>query len=442
MTLSSSTPLACIILAAGSGTRMKSARAKVLHNVAGFPMIAHVKRACESLSPQRIVAVLAPDADDVAAVIKPHGSVVQKDRLGTAHAVLAAKDALKDFEGRILVVFGDTPLIRSETLALLAGQKSPLSLMAFETDKPNAYGRVFLNGEDLAEKIIEYKDATPEQRKNRLCNGGVMAFDSKVIWSLLAAIKPHNAQGEYYLTDAVELARAKGLACGCVNVDPEEPLGVNSRVELAEAESLMQRRLRRTAMEEGVTLTDPETVYFSADTRLGRDVTVGPNVVFGVGVTVEEGVEILPFCHLEGVTVKRGACIGPYARLRPGSVVGEEAHIGNFVELKKADVAAGAKINHLSYIGDASIGPKTNVGAGTITCNYDGVHKHRTEIGANVFVGSNSSLVAPVTIGDGATIAAGSTITENVPAEAMAVARERQVNKADWAKRWRDKKRN
>lgn len=441
MTKAVAAPLACIILAAGEGTRMKSSRAKVLHNVAGFPMIAHVKRACEALAPQRIVAVLAPGAEDVAAAVAPHASVIQKERRGTAHAVLAAKDALKDFTGRILVVYGDTPLLHPKTLNVLVGQKAPVSLLAFEAAEAGQYGRVFVNENGLADKIIEYSETTETERKHTLCNAGVMAFDSALLWELLAAIRPHNAKGEFYLTDSVMLARAKSLPCGVVRGEAEEALGINSRADLAVAESAMQKRLRLAAMNEGVTLTDPDTIYFSADTRLSRDVIVGPHVMFGVGVEVEEGAEILPYSHLEGVRVKKGARIGPYARLRPGTVVGEEAHIGNFVELKKVEVGPGAKINHLSYIGDASVGAKTNIGAGTITCNYDGVHKHRTEIGADVFVGSNTALVAPVSVGDRATIAAGSVITENVPPDGMAVARERQVNKPGWAKRWRDKKR-
>jgi bifunctional UDP-N-acetylglucosamine pyrophosphorylase/glucosamine-1-phosphate N-acetyltransferase len=439
-TSSSSQGLACIILAAGEGTRMRSGKAKVLHAVAGFPMIAHVKRACESLSPQKIVAVLAPGAEEVAAAVAPHASVVQKERLGTAHAVLAAKDALKDFKGRILVVYGDTPLLRPETMSALVGQKAPMSLLSFESDKPNQYGRVVINDNSVAEKIVEFADASEAERAIRHCNAGVMAFDSALLWELLDAIKPHNKKNEYYLTDAVGLTRGKNLICGVVTCDEEEALGVNSRTDLSVAEAAFQKRARHYVMELGVTLHDPASVYFSADTKLARDVTVEPHVVFGPGVEVEEGVEIRAFSHLAGVRVKKNAFVGPFARLRPGTQIGEEAHIGNFVELKKAQVDAGAKINHFSYVGDAHVGARSNIGAGTIFCNYDGVHKHQTDVGADVFVGSNSSLVAPVTIGDGATIAAGSVITENVPADAMGVARARQVNKPGWAKRWRSSK--
>lgn len=434
------TPLACIILAAGQGTRMLSEKAKVLHAIAGFPMITHVRRACEALAPQKIVVVIGPDAPDVAEAVAPHQAVIQNERNGTAHAVLQAKEALKDFKGRVLVVYGDTPLLLPETLSALVGQKAPVSVLGFEPDDPAQYGRVFVNDEGLVEAIVEYADATVQQRAQRLCNAGVMAFDSAVLWELLASIKPHNAKSEYYLTDAVALARTRGLACGYAVADAQEVLGVNSRVELAAAEKILQARLRHDAMMQGVTLLDPDTVYFSADTRLGRDVVVGPHVVFGIGVEVDAGVEILPFSHLEGVRVKEGARIGPYARLRPGTVIGASAHIGNFVEIKKAQVEEGAKINHLSYIGDARVGARSNIGAGTITCNYDGIHKHHTAIGADVFVGSDTALVAPVTVGDRAIIAAGSIITESVPADALALARARQENKADWAKRYREKK--
>jgi len=418
---------------------MKSSRAKVLHEIAGFPMITHVRRACEALGPQHIVFVVGPDTPDVGEAVKPHPTAIQKDRLGTAHAVQAAREKLAGFNGRALVVYGDTPLLRPETLSALLGQKAPVSVLAFEPDDPAQYGRVFVNSEGLVERIIEYSDATEDVRAVRLCNAGVMAFDSAVLWELLAAIKPQNAKGEFYLTDAIALARQQGLAVGYVKGDAQEVLGINSRNELAAAEAIMQNRLRQHAMAEGVTLRDPSTVYLSADTKLGRDVVIGPHVVFGIGVEVDEGVEILPFTHLEGVHVKKGARIGPYARLRPGSVIGEGAHIGNFVEIKKSAIDEGAKINHLSYIGDARVGEASNIGAGTITCNYDGVHKHHTDIGAHVFVGSNTALVAPVSVGDGAMVAAGSVITENVPPDALAVAREKQVTKDGWAKRLRDK---
>jgi bifunctional UDP-N-acetylglucosamine pyrophosphorylase/glucosamine-1-phosphate N-acetyltransferase len=432
--------LAVIVLAAGQGARMKSARAKVLHEIAGFSMITHVRRVAEALAPGKIVFVVGPDTPDVAAAVTPHPTTIQKERLGTGHAVLAAREALKGFSGRILVVYGDTPLLRAETLSALLLQKTPVSVLAFEPADPAQYGRVFLNAEGLVERIVESADASAAERAATLCNAGVMAFDSAVLWDLLDAIKPHNAKGEYYLTDAIALACGKGLAVGHVKGDAGEVLGINSRAELAQAEVLMQARLRAAAMEAGATLRDPASVYFSADTRLGRDVVVGQNVVFGVGVEIEDNVEILPFSHLEGVRVRKGARIGPYARLRPGTVIGESAHIGNFVEVKKASIESGAKVNHLSYIGDARVGERTNIGAGTITCNYDGTHKHHTDIGADVFVGSDSALVAPLKIGDGALIAAGSTITDDVPADALAVAREKQVNKPGWSKRMREKR--
>ncbi len=419
---------------------MRSSKPKVLHEVAGFPMITHVRRACEALVPHKIVGVIGPDAPEVGEAIAPHASTVQKERKGTAHAVLAAKDELRGFQGRVLIVYGDTPLLRAETLSALVGQKSPVSVLTFEPENPAQYGRVFLSNEGLVDSIIEYSDANEAQRANRLCNAGVMAFDSKVLWEILAEIKPHNAKGEFYLTDAVAIARARGIACGYVKGDAQEVLGINSRVELATAEHIMQKRLRTALMEQGVTLLNPETVHLCADTRIASDVTIHPFVVFGPAVVVDDGVDILSFSHLEGVRVKKGSRIGPYARLRPGTVVGEGAHIGNFVEIKKSMIENGAKINHLSYVGDARVGARTNIGAGTITCNYDGFHKHHTDIGADVFVGSDTALVAPIKIGDRSTIAAGSTITESVPEDSLAIARTKQMNKDGWAKRFRDKK--
>ncbi len=432
--------LACIILAAGQGTRMRSAMPKVMHLLTGLPMITHVRRALESLGPQQIVAVISPDAKSVADSLAPHAIAYQEKRLGTAHAVLAARDALKNFKGRVLIAYGDTPLIRSETLRALANHAAPVTVLAFNPADPAQYGRVFVNAEGQVERIIEFADASPSERASPLCNAGLMAFNSDVLWELLSGIQPHNAQGEFYLTDAIALAHAQGILCGHIVAKEDEVMGVNSRAELAAAERVMQDRLRAAAMEKGATLRDPSTVYFSTDTELARDVIVGPNVVFGPGVKVEEGAEILPFSHLEGVVVGAGARIGPFARLRPDSKIGAGAHIGNFVEVKKSDVAAGAKINHLSYVGDAKVGARTNIGAGTITANYDGTHKHATEIGADVSIGSDTVLVAPVKVGEGALIAAGSIITDDVPAQAMAIAREKQVNKADWAKRYRDKK--
>ncbi len=419
---------------------MRSTKAKVLHEVAGFPMITHVRRACEALIPYKIVGVIGPDAPEVGEAIAPHASVIQKERKGTAHAVQAAKDELRGFQGRVLVVYGDTPLLRPETLSALVGQAAPVSVLTFEPDDAAQYGRVFLSNEGLVEQIVEYADANAAQRANKLCNAGVMAFDSDALWQILAEIKPQNAKGEFYLTDAVAIARAKGLACGYVKGEAEEVLGINSRVELASAEQIMQKRLRNALMAQGVTLINPDTVHLCADTRIGADVTVYPYVVFGAAVVVDEGVDILSFSHLEGVRVKKGARIGPYARLRPGTVVGETAHIGNFVEIKKANIETGAKINHLTYVGDARVGARTNIGAGTITCNYDGFHKHHTDIGSDVFVGSDTALVAPIKIGDRATIAAGSTITENVPEDSLAIARTKQTVKDGWAKRFRDKK--
>ena len=419
---------------------MRSTKAKVLHEVAGFPMIAHVRHACEALVPYKIVGVIGPDAPEVGEAIAPHASVIQAQRKGTAHAVLAAKDELRGFKGRVLIVYGDTPLLRPETLSALVGQSAPVSVLTFKPEDPAQYGRVFLSNEGLVDSIVEYADANEQQRANNLCNAGVMAFDSDVLWNVLAEIKPHNAKGEFYLTDAIAIARAQGLACAYITGDAEEVLGINSRVELSVAEGIMQKRLRHSLMEQGVTLKNPDTVQLCADTRIAADVTIHPYVVFGPSVVVDEGVELFSFSHLEGVRVKKGARIGPYARLRPGTIIGEGAHIGNFVEVKKSNIESAAKINHLSYVGDTRVGARTNIGAGTITCNYDGFHKHHTDIGADVFVGSDTALVAPVKIGDRANIAAGSTITENVPEDSLAIARNKQINKDGWAKRFRDKK--
>jgi bifunctional UDP-N-acetylglucosamine pyrophosphorylase/glucosamine-1-phosphate N-acetyltransferase len=433
-------PLACIILAAGQGTRMQSDLPKVLHKVAGFPMIAHVRHACQTLNPQKIVTVIAPDMQAVADAVAPHPTVIQKEALGTAHAVLAAREALGDFKGRVIIVYGDTPLLRPETLRAMAMQKTPISVLAFEAQDPKQYGRVVLFSKELVGSIIEYADANEMQRQIRLCNGGVMAFEVPLMWDILGAIRPHNAKGEFYLTDLVTMARGRAMACGAVRGDEDEVMGVNNRIELATAEKLMQHRLRHEVMSQGVTLIDADTVYISADARIARDVTIGPHVVIGPSVDLEEGTTVLPFSHLEGCHVKKGARIGPYARLRPGTVIEENAHIGNFVEIKKTQVGAGAKINHLSYVGDARIGANTNIGAGTITCNYDGFNKHETSIGEGVFIGSNTALVAPVSIGDRAIVAASSTITQNVPEDALALSRQNQTTKEGWAKRYRDKK--
>lgn len=435
-------PLAVIILAAGMGTRMRSALPKVMHPVAGRPMVAHLLDTVSTLNPQRVVVVAGPDMECVRQTVAPHPVVEQTDRLGTAHAVLQAKDALADFTGDVLVLYGDTPLIRRETLDTMRAARHSAAdpavvVLGFEPDDPAQYGRLVLDSDGGLNAIVEWKEAAEAQRAIRLCNSGVMAFDSRTLWSLLAQVKNDNSKGEYYLTDMVALARAAGRTAQVVLGDEAEMLGVNCRRELAQAESIIQTQLRNAAMDNGATLTAPETVFFAWDTVLGRDVVVGPHVVFGPGVTIGDNVEIKGFCHFEGCTVADNAILGPYARLRPDAVVEAGVHIGNFVEIKKSTIRTGAKVNHLTYVGDADIGSNANIGAGTITCNYDGFGKYSTVVGAGAFIGSNSSLVAPVMIGDGAIVGAGSVVTHDVPADALAVARGKQNSINGWAARFR-----
>lgn len=439
-------PLACVVLAAGQGTRMVSDIPKVLHSVANTPMIKHVLNACQGLIPQKIVVVVAPEATKLEKTVAPHRSVIQTVALGTGDAVKAARCELQDFVGDIVVLFGDTPLVTSEALHLLRAKRqetgAAIVVAGFIPKDPGAYGRLILDDRGYLMSIVEYTEATPEQRNLQLCNGGIMLFSSECLWEVLDQVKNDNAKKEYFLTDCISLANAAGDLCAVVEFPEEQLLGVNTRVELAAAEKLMQKRLREQAMLSGVTMLDPDTVYMSADTRLGRDVIIGPYVYMGPDVQIGDRVEIRAFSHLEQVQVDNGALIGPFARLRPGTLVGAGAHIGNFVELKNTEVQAGAKINHLSYIGDAFVGEKANIGAGTITCNYDGFQKSHTHIGAEAFVGSNSALVAPVKIGDGAYVGAGSVITMEVPPNTLAVARSRQANIEDWARRFRANRKN
>ncbi len=437
--------VACVILAAGKGTRMKSDLPKVLHPLAGRSMIGHVLDAVATLAPARVVVVVGPGMEDVTAAVAPVPTVIQTRQRGTADAVRAAMPVLSGFAGDVLVLYGDTPLVTADTLARMVAARRAATdpavvVLGMRPSDPGAYGRLIVTDGTL-DRIVEYLDATPDERAETLCNAGLMAFDGRRLPELLDQIGNANQKQEYYLTDVVEIARSRGYPCSVVEAPVDEVLGVNARTELAEAEHLMQQRLRRAAMNNGATLTDPASVFFSTDTRLGRDVTVGPGVVFAPGVTVGDRVEIRAFCHLEQVRVADGAVIGPFARLRPGTLVGPGAHIGNFVEVKNADIAAGAKVNHLTYIGDAVIGAKANIGAGTITCNYDGFAKHKTEIGAGAFIGSNASLVAPVKIGDGAIVGAGSVVTLDVEADALAVARGRQQAFPGWAARFRKHKR-
>jgi bifunctional UDP-N-acetylglucosamine pyrophosphorylase/glucosamine-1-phosphate N-acetyltransferase len=436
---------AAVILAAGKGTRMKSALPKVMHAIAGQPMIGHVLASLAPLGPSPVVVVVAPGMKNVTLAVAPHGTAIQEQQLGTAHAVIAAREALGADADDLLILYGDTPLITTSTLERLLGRrraadKPAVVVLGMRPAEAAEYGRLVVDGEGRLEAIVEYREATAKQRRIGLCNSGVMAVDGRRIWDLLAAVSNKNTKGEYYLTDVVAIARQQGLACAAIEAPAEELLGINSRAELAAAEAAMQARLRAHAMAEGATLIDPSTVWFSHDTRLGRDVVVGPNVVFGPGVDIGDDVEIRAFCHFDGAHVEKGAVIGPFARLRPGSVIGAGAHIGNFVETKNAKIAAGAKANHLTYLGDATVGEKANVGAGTITCNYDGFGKYETIIGPGAFIGSNSALCAPVTIGAGAFVAAGSVITRDVAPDALAIARSQQVEKPGWVTMFRQLK--
>jgi len=422
------TKTAAVVLAAGLGTRMKSAIPKVLHPLAGRPMILHLLATLKRAKLNPRVVVVGPRMQAVADAVKPHPTVVQRPALGTGHAVMAAKGALAKFNGDVLVVFGADPLIRPETIARMvaarrARPKPAVVVLGFRAADPGDYGRLVVGRDGRLEAIVEARDATAKQRSITLCNSGVMLVAGRHLWRLLDRLDTKNAKREYYLTDIVKLARVEGLACAVVEGEEAELIGVNSRADLATAEAILQDRLRRAAMDAGATLIDPATVYLNFDTKLGRDVTVGPNVWFGPGVRVGRGAEILAFCHIEGARVAAGARIGPFARLRPGAAVAEGAHIGNFVEIKNARIAAGAKVNHLTYVGDARVGAHANVGAGTITCNYDGFGKYHTDIGAGAFIGSNVALVAPVKVGARAVVGAGSVITEDVAADALAVTR-------------------
>jgi bifunctional UDP-N-acetylglucosamine pyrophosphorylase/glucosamine-1-phosphate N-acetyltransferase len=435
--------VAAVILAAGKGTRMKSDLPKVLHPVAGRPMIRHILAAAAQLQPAKCVVVIGPDMDAVATAVAPHPTVVQTERLGTADAVRTAQAVLADFrKGTVLVLYGDTPLITADTLRRMLDARAAgasVVVLGFRPDDPAGYGRLLLDSAGALAAIVEDRDATGEQRAVGLCNGGVMAVDAAKLFALIERVGKNNAKGEYYLTDIIGLAKADGLSCTVVEADADEVMGVDSRAALACAEAIWQKGRRRRAMDEGATLLDPDSVWFSFDTALGRDVTLGPNVFFGPGVTVADNAKIHSFSHLDGVTVLEGAVVGPFARLRPGAVIGRDAHVGNFVEIKNAVLGEGAKANHLTYIGDAEVGAQTNIGAGTITCNYDGYMKHRTVIGKSVFIGSNTAIVAPVTIGDGAVIGAGSTVVRDVPADSLTVARGEQVDRPGRAAALREK---
>jgi bifunctional UDP-N-acetylglucosamine pyrophosphorylase/glucosamine-1-phosphate N-acetyltransferase len=437
--------IAVIVLAAGMGTRMKSDLPKVLHPLAGRPMIKHLLDTVSAMAPAKVVVVVGPGMEAVAAAVAPHSTVVQTERLGTGHAVAQARSALAGFTGTVLVLYGDVPLLTRSTLQALVERRhqSPapsVVVLGFQPEDTSEYGRLITSPQGL-EAIVEHRDATPAQRAIRLCNSGVMAIDGTRLFSLIERVGNDNAKGEYYLTDIVALARSEGATCAVVEGSAEELLGINCRAELAAAESVVQSHLRQAAMAAGATLIDPASVTLAWDTRLGRDVTIAPHVVFGPGVTVGNHVDIRPFCHFEGATISDGAEIGPFARLRPGALIGPKVHIGNFVEIKKTTVEAGAKVNHLTYLGDARIGAGSNIGAGTITCNYDGFGKFTTDIGRGAFIGSNTALVAPVKVGDGAMVGAGSVVTKDVDSDALAIGRGRQVQIPNWAEQFRARKR-
>ncbi len=435
-----------VVLAAGEGTRMKSAMPKVLHKVAGRSMLGHVVAAVGAAGATHVAVVVGPDRDDVAAEARSHfagaETFIQRDRLGTAHALLAARDALMRGYDDVIVAFADTPLLTAGTFQLMRerlGSGAAVVGLGFEATDPTGYGRMIAFGDDL-EAIVEHKDASDEQRQIRLCNAGLLALSGEHALAILERIGNDNVQKEYYLTDAPAIARRMGLRAKVMTAPESEVQGVNDRVQLSVAEATMQTRLRHAAMRAGVTMLDPASVHMNHDTKIGRDVIVEPHVFFGQGVIVDDHAVIHACSHLEGAHVGKRARVGPFARLRPGSDLGEEAKIGNFVEIKAATISKGAKVSHLTYIGDALIGESANIGAGTITCNYDGYQKFKTVIGAGAFIGSNSSLVAPVTIADGAYVGSGTVVTKDVPADALAVARPRQVNIDGWAASFRARK--
>ena len=435
-----------IVLAAGEGTRMRSSLPKVLHAVGARPLIAHVLSAAGEAGCDDIAVVIGPDHEAVKSLVTqqvPQAQVFrQTERRGTAHAVLMARNAIERGAGQIVVMFADTPLVRPETLERLRGvleDGAAVAVLGFKAADPAGYGRLITKGQDLI-AIREERDASADERKIDFCNAGLMALSGPHALRILDKIGNDNAKGEFYLTDAVAIAREMGLKTAAIETSEDDVRGINTKAQLAEAEAVLQQRLRTAAMEAGVTLVAPETVFLSADTKLGKDVTIEPNVVFGPGVTVEDGAVIRSFSHLEGAHVGKGARVGPFARLRPGADLGTDVHIGNFVEVKAAKIEAGAKANHLAYIGDARLGEGSNFGAGAITCNYDGTAKHFTDIGKGAFIGTNSSLVAPVKIGDGAYVGSGSVVTQDVPADALALGRALQVIKEGWAKRLRQVK--
>ncbi|GKY88575.1 bifunctional UDP-N-acetylglucosamine diphosphorylase/glucosamine-1-phosphate N-acetyltransferase GlmU [Sinisalibacter aestuarii] len=438
-------PTSLIVLAAGQGTRMMSDRPKVLHELGGVPLFAHALAAGRALEPEHVVLVAGHGAEAVTKSARALDDeitvVVQEEQLGTAHAVAQARPALDGAAGDAVVLYGDTPFISGETLEAMQAARAggaDVVVLGFEAADPGRYGRLVVEDGALI-RIVEYKDASAAERAISLCNSGVVAADAALLFDLIDAVGNDNASGEYYLTDIVEVARARGLSAVVVQCDEAETLGINTRAELAAAEAQFQAAKRTEAMENGATLVAPDTVFFAFDTWIGRDAVIEPHVVFGPGVTVENEARIRAFSHLEGCHVSRDAVIGPFARLRPGAELAEGAKVGNFVEIKNAEIAAGAKVNHLTYIGDAFVGEGANIGAGTITCNYDGVFKHRTHIGAHSFIGSDTMLVAPVRVGDGAMTATGTVVTRDVPDGAMAVGRARMEIKEGYWRRLYEK---
>jgi len=425
--------ISIIILGAGKGTRMKSNKSKVLHKIAGLSMIEHVISGALNLNPNELSIVISDEMGvDVQRDLKNKYNnlyfTIQKDRLGTGHAVRVAIENSKVNSDTCLILYGDTPFIEKETLRNIIddSRESDVSVLAFESEDPSSYGRLIVDGQKL-EKIVEFKDANKKQREVKLCNSGVMAINGSKINNLLARINNNNASKEFYLTDIVAIAKMEGLKCSFIKCNEDEVLGINSRLQLAEAEKIFQDKKRQEMMNNGVTLVDPNSVHFSFDTKIENDVVIHPNVVFGAGVEIDSGTEVKSFSHIEGAKIAKNTIIGPFARIRPGVELGENVKIGNFVEIKKSKIANGAKINHLSYIGDTNVGSESNIGAGTITCNYNGYNKFQTNIGSNVFIGSNSALVAPVNISDNAMIAAGSVITKDVPEGSLAISRSKQT---------------
>jgi len=435
-----------VILAAGQGTRMRSDTHKVLHPIAGKPMLLHLLSTVEAMGAERRVVVVGKGREQLEAALHGHGvgTALQAEQKGTGHAVQMAEEALAGFDGPVLILYGDTPFVTAATLQrmldrLTAPDNPGVVVLASSPADGKTYGRVILGEDDHISKMVEFKDANEAERAVKLCNSGMMAVGSKDLFRWLGQVGNANAAGEYYLPDIVMIAKDEGRAPVAIEGEAFETAGVNSRAELAHLELDWQRRRREEALEQGATLIDPESVWFSHDTKLGRDATIEPHVVFGPGVNIADGATIRAFCHIEGATISSGCEVGPFARLRPGAVLGEGAKVGNFVEVKKATLGKGAKANHLSYIGDADVGERANIGAGTITCNYDGFGKYQTEIGAGAFIGSNSALVAPVSIGAGAIVGAGSVVTKNVAADELAIARGEQKGFAGWAKRFRDR---